>query len=488
MSVCRFQQELADKRLHICVLEVDHEFPTDLLLLICQFWHCPCEYGLDAETVATGGHECCVEQFLGGRSSGSYEYQVDQIMEYAALNAQPACMRLCADRGWDRAEADWLLLRAASGGDPECVRLCYGWGASNSEGALEDAITGNHAGCARFILTQQFSVFDENKTTPPNAWSGFDFGAMMQIASADGYIDCMRLVLEQDYDWASFDFDVALELASAGGYVDCMRLVLEQDYEWATFDFGTALEQVSAEGYVGSMRPSSEQNHEWTTFDFGMALAERTSTCSRVNCMRLILEQDYDWTTFDFGRALRETAADGPVDSMRLILEQNYDWTGFDFGVALERASTHGRIGCMRLIMEQDYDWTVFDFGRALKKTAANGHVDSMRLILEQNHEWTDFDFGGASTVCIAGGHAGCTWLCLEMDASYVNEALVFAARKGEYDCMLACLAYGASDLNGAFDAAVEYARDQGHDSYRECIKLCLAWGSDRDCLMHWIF
>jgi ankyrin repeat protein len=274
------------------------------------------------------------------------------------------------------------------------------------------------------------------------------------VAAADGFEDCVQLLLDGGADIeARNDRRVtALCRAATKGRTHCVQLLLDggADQEAKDEQGSTALICAAAEGHTdctrlllaGGADKEAKDNH-------GSTALLRAAREGRADCLRLLIDCGADIEVRgNLGvTALFVAAGFGHADCVRLLVDggANKEAKIIDGSAALIYAAGKGLTDCVRLLLDSGADKEAPAKGGCtpLISASGEGHTDCVRLLMDRgaNKEATN-DAEGLTALLTATvqGHAGCVQVLLdggvnkEIKTKRGHTALEMALMKGHVD------------------------------------------------------
>ncbi|KAF8351875.1 ectomycorrhiza-induced ankyrin-domain/NACHT-domain-containing protein [Amanita rubescens] len=246
-----------------------------------------------------------------------------------------------------------------------------------------------------------------------NEWS-WAYGALVEIASENGYIGIVRLLLDKDanVNAQGGKYGNALQAASWGGHVQIARLLLDK---------GT---NVNAQGgkYGNALQAASYGGH--------------------AEIAKLLLDKGANVNAQGgkYGNALQAASYGGHAEIAKLLLDKgaNVNAQGGKYGNALQAASWGGNAEISRLLLDKGaiVNAQGGKYGNALQAVSLGENAEIARLLLEKgaNVNAQGGWFGNALQAASWGGNAEIAMLLLDKGAD-VN------AQGGEYGNALQAVA-----------------------------------------------
>jgi len=308
------------------------------------------------------------------------------------------------------------------------------------------------------------------------------------IASHDGHIDVVRLLLEKDPTLCSF---TALYSASQNGHIDVVRLLLEKDPtligKCCNKDSFTALHLASRNGHIDIVRLLLEKDLTLISKcnKNGFTALHLAALNGHIDVVRFLLEKDLTLAkgkASNGATALQAAAQNGHIDVVRLLLEKDPTLAKDKSSAgarALHLAARNGHIDVVRFLLEKDPTLAkhkTSDGATAFHLAAQDGHIDVVRLLLEKDPTLAkDKSSAGVRALDLAAqnGHIDVVRLLLEKDPTLAKDktsagatALHLAARNGHIDVFRFLLEKDptlAKDKTNTAMTALHLAARNGH-------------------------
>ncbi|KAJ7627856.1 ankyrin repeat-containing domain protein [Mycena polygramma] len=266
-----------------------------------------------------------------------------------------------------------------------------------------------------------------------------------------GYVEGVGFLLDHGADAnAAYYGCSVLQVASANGNMDIVRLLLEKgaDVNAAGGAYGSAL--LAAVGNALLATPVGLGRNLGTVrflLDHGVR-ADVTVDADGRFPLHLAAEYGYEHNAIgrEFRSALQWAAWEGNTDIVRVLIEHGADVNaaGGKYNSALQATSTSNNMDIVCLLLEKGADVNAAggEYGSALQAVSARGYVDTVHLLLEK----------GADVNGVGGKY---------------GSALQGAASRGHMDIVRLLLEHGA-DINtagGDYGSALQSAAQFGNRS-----------------------
>ena len=186
-------------------------------------------------------------------------------------------------------------------------------------------------------------------------WIGVDpsarFNLAIRLASANGQIDVVRLLLQDERVDPSAEFNYAIRFASANGQIDVVRLLLQDE----------------------RVDPSAENNYA-----IGIASAN-----GHADIVRLLLHDERVDPSAENNYAIKFASANGRIDVVRLLLQDERVDPSAENNYALRMASANGHTSVVRLLLQDERVDPSVENNYALRMASRYRHADIVASLLE---------------------------------------------------------------------------------------------------------
>ena len=382
--------------------ESGHEAAARLLLDRGASCHAKDNSGMTALHIASSNnHKAVVQLLLEREANVNAINQAGRTALHEASNGGYATLvQLLLEHGADinakREDRGTALHEASAKGHEPIVRLLLDRGADvnaenkDGETALHGAIEGGYESVVLLLLDHGADA------TRSNARDGL-IGTPLKIASAQGNIAMVRLLLEQRKELEVGD---SLHAALVKGRGEVVEMLLEKGAE---IDFREerdqpALHEAASDGNEAGVQLLLERGASVNCRRKadGRTALEEASRRGDENIVRILLKHGANlipWEPSDRRLALHEASARGHKIIVRILLERGADVNlrrAGDGWSALHEASAHGHRNVVRLLLEQGAKFKADDESckdTALTMALENGHEDVVRILLEHGAE-----------------------------------------------------------------------------------------------------
>ncbi|KAF8333766.1 ankyrin repeat-containing domain protein [Amanita rubescens] len=318
-----------------------------------------------------------------------------------------------------------------------------------------------------------------------NEWS-WAYSALVEIASENGYIGIVRLLLNKGakVDAQGVQYGNALQAASWRGNTEIARLLLDKgaNVNAQCGHYGNALQAASQGGDAETARLLLDKgaNVNAQGGRYGNAL-QAASFGGNAEIARLLLDKGANVNAQggEYDNALQAASQRGNAEIARLLLEKgaNVNAPGGQYGNALQAASYsyRGNGEIVRLLLDKGADVNAQggQYGNVLQAASYRGNAEIVRLLLDKgvNVNARGGEHSNALQAVSWGGNAETARLLLDKGAN-VN------AQSGEYNAWQAAQ-HGRGDPDIArflldtnadedaqgrlFDNALQVASCRGH-------------------------
>ncbi|RYP27389.1 hypothetical protein DL767_007708 [Monosporascus sp. MG133] len=237
----------------------------------------------------------------------------------------------------------------------------------------------------------------------------------IQLASDNGHVEVVKLLLEKGADWTIRDSNgwTPLSVASDSGQVEVVKLLLEKGADWSIRDSDgwTPLYAAAYNGHVEVVKLLLEKGADWSIRDSdGWTPLNIASDSGHVEVVKLLLEKGADWTIpNNNGRIpLHAASLNGHVDVVKLLLENGVDPNAKDdigrTPLSFASKNGHSRTAMMLFADERvDPDSRDHYGSTPLSIAARNGHVEVASRLLATGRVYLESrDFFGRTPLWYA--------------------------------------------------------------------------------------
>jgi ankyrin repeat protein len=195
-----------------------------------------------------------------------------------------------------------------------------------------------------------------------------------------------------------------LHVASSYGYLEVVRILVEQRADMAAQDNHqkAPLHAASGEGHVDVVRFLVEHGADATALDMnGWIPLHWASLCGHVEVARFFVEHGVDPTTrgYDGRTPLHCASTAGSLDVVRFLVEHGADVTvqANDGRTSLHVASEQANVKIVRFLLENGANATVGSYGgqTPLHLAASYGYMEIARLLVEYGADVSAQNGGG---------------------------------------------------------------------------------------------
>ena len=242
-----------------------------------------------------------------------------------------------------------------------------------------------------WICDPRYPLSDSKRAERPSAPEG----TPLHYAAVCGLqVIAKSLVVEHGHvDSRDFYDDLTpLHVASSYGYIEVVRILVEQGADMTAQDNHqrTPLHAASGEGRVDVARFLVEHGADATALDMqGWIPLHWASLCGHVEVARFFIEHGVDPTTrgYDGRTPLHWASTAGSLDVVRFLIEHGADVTAraSDGRTSLHVASEEGNVKVARFLLEHGADATVgaYNGGTPLHLVASYGYMEIARILTE---------------------------------------------------------------------------------------------------------
>ncbi|KAF8326451.1 ankyrin repeat-containing domain protein [Amanita rubescens] len=327
------------------------------------------------------------------------------------------------------------------------------WGRQNDNHAalwLEDIYTGpsplHYAALFGLQDIIETTIQSNKMKMTRNKWS-WAYIALVEIASENGYIGIVRLLLDKGVkvNAQGVQYGNALQATSWGGHVEISRLLLDKaaNVNAQGGKYGNALQAASLRGNAEIARLLLDKgaNMNAQGGKYGNAL-QAASYGGDAEIARLLLDKGANVNAQGgkYGNALQAASYTGHAEIAKLLLDKgaNVNAQGGKYGNALQAASWGGNAEISRLLLDKGaiVNAQGGKYGNALQAVSLGENAEIARLLLEKgaNVNAQGGWFGNALQAASWRGNAEIAMLLLDKGAD-VN------AQGGEYGNALQAVA-----------------------------------------------
>ncbi|KAF8326443.1 ectomycorrhiza-induced ankyrin-domain/NACHT-domain-containing protein [Amanita rubescens] len=283
-----------------------------------------------------------------------------------------------------------------------------------------------------------------------NEWS-WAYSALVEIASENGYIGIVRLLLDKgaNVNAQGVKHGNALQAASMGGNAEIVRLLLDKgaNVNAQGGHYGNALQAASLRGNAEIARLLLDKGANVNAQGGGYSNAlQAASLRGNAEIARLLLDKGANVNAQggEYGNALQAASWVGNAEISMLLLDKGADMNaqGGLFGNALQAASWGGNAEIARLLLDKGANVNAQggEYGNALQAALWGGNTEIARLLLDKgaNVNAQGGEYGNALQAASWGGNAEIARLLLDKGAD-VN------AKGGEYGNALQAASWGGN-------------------------------------------
>ena len=276
------------------------------------------------------------------------------------------------------------------------------------------------------ILVEQgadMAVQDNNKKTP------------LHLASDEGRLDVARFLVEHGADATALDIDgrVPLHLASLGGHVEVVRFFIEHGVDPTTqaYDGRTPLHWASIKGSMDVVRLLIERGSDVTArATDGRTPLYVASEEGNAKITRFLLEHGADAAavSYDGWTPLHVVASYGYVEIACILIEYGADVSAQrkDGQRPLHRAASYGNLEISRLLVEHGADVKARDDNGStpMHNASSCGGVQVARFLVEHGADATAEDNDGRTPwdEATTRGHVEFAHFLFEIGAYAIDE------------------------------------------------------------------
>ncbi len=236
----------------------------------------------------------------------------------------------------------------------------------NTFDALLKAIKGNKVDDVRKLVSSNASLLDARdteETTHTNIWEEKQMigATALHWASAEGSVDCVRVLLELHANVQATSLSTATPLhwAAGNGQTDCVRLLLANNApidKFIIYDGYTPTEVAAMNGHdecVKLLLESKASINSPNIFD-GATLLHRSVLNGHETCARTLLQlrANVHATPKDGATALHWAAISGQLGCVKLLVisKAQVDATAQDGRTALDWAAQYNKPNCVQFL------------------------------------------------------------------------------------------------------------------------------------------
>ena len=263
-----------------------------------------------------------------------------------------------------------------------------------------------------------------------NLGVGGEYGSALASASARGHKEVVEILLKKgaDVNMAGGYYGSALASASNDGVRDVVQILLQNgaDVNMAGGYRGSALASAAANGHKEVVQILIEKGADVNVVEkfYGSPLAS-ASACGHKEVMHILLKNgaDVNLPGGYHGSALASASAYGCKQVVQILLEMGADvnMAGGYYGGALASASAEGCKEVVQILLENkaNVNMTGGQYGSALASASAKGHQDIARILLEKGADVNSLGGGNQSPLRLASvnGHLAIAQVLLDHGA-----------------------------------------------------------------------